>query len=438
MLFRTDVSAVVGNGVDSSGARYTTARSTHTISLPATAMEIIVSDCCRVGGLVGASSLGSLEFFRFSTMYVPGVLASISTQAPAVVVINKAAPGAYEYTFVPSISSHGDDISCAINTALAGTAPGELTAEAVPGGCRIGWRNGGYPVRSKIPVGLRISENSTGHYNDITFLMISADTSGAPVVKAVTTDNGQQLPQTGGTVNVKAGTEVQVTFQVSDADAGATIDASSTTLPPGAKLTKVYTSSTVTTGRKPAKSASPPPPHSFNWPFHTDCDVNHHNIETTPIRVSSLLGPFNETEKTASYCLLISTNATAAAEAAANGTLSEECADMKAVRRVDIVVAAECAKQTPKASRSVTINGLPTTAGFSITVAQNGAAFGLMSVRRINQLIPKVPARGLYLCMALDKDSSCGTPESLCYGSGCTFQVLSPDFKCCPTGEAPY
>ncbi|GLC60928.1 hypothetical protein PLESTB_001693700 [Pleodorina starrii] len=187
--------------------------------------EIYVFGCCRIEGL-----LFSADSVLFKTLYVPGVDSSILTQAPAFILIGMSAPGALAYTFVPAVSTRGAALDCAINTALAYTPTGELTASAVPGGCSIGWDTSKYSLGDTVGVGLRVSEPSTGQYNDITFLMMSADLSGAPVVHAVISDD-QPLPTNGGTIQVTYGAFAQVVFTIFDPNAGDIITASSTTLP---------------------------------------------------------------------------------------------------------------------------------------------------------------------------------------------------------------
>ncbi|EFJ48343.1 hypothetical protein VOLCADRAFT_90919 [Volvox carteri f. nagariensis] len=58
-------------------------------------------------------------------------------------------------------------------------------------------------------VGLRISEPSTGHYSDITFLLMLGDLTNQPVVSSITvSETGQVLPQNGGNIFVFVGVPV--------------------------------------------------------------------------------------------------------------------------------------------------------------------------------------------------------------------------------------
>ncbi|EFJ40948.1 hypothetical protein VOLCADRAFT_99180 [Volvox carteri f. nagariensis] len=164
-LFNTSTADVVGDGYDALGNQYivlrfvayltpsymncfyilfetyctyssTSCMTYGSAAVPADVGEINAISCCRIDGLVGGLDDYALDDFRFAVNYVPGVSSSIVIQAPAIMLIDKAtSSGGYNYTFVPAISSHGASISCSINTNLADTVPGELTASTVSGGC---------------------------------------------------------------------------------------------------------------------------------------------------------------------------------------------------------------------------------------------------------------------------------------------------------------
>ncbi|GLC52496.1 hypothetical protein PLESTB_000636200 [Pleodorina starrii] len=223
-LFTTNSTDVVGSGYDAAGAEYVTLRTTGIMSpIPSANTEIFVSGCCR---------FASVHNFRFSTMYVPSEASSILTQPPAYILVERAAPTAYAYAFVPAVSSDGAAIDCNINTG----SYVELTASAATGGCRVRWDNQMGQVGDTVDVKLRVSKGNTGLYSDITFFLMIADLSGAPEVHAVSS-GGQTLNPNGDTIQVTFGTLAQVVFLVEDPSGYANITASSTTLPAGATLT---------------------------------------------------------------------------------------------------------------------------------------------------------------------------------------------------------
>ncbi|EFJ48344.1 hypothetical protein VOLCADRAFT_90921 [Volvox carteri f. nagariensis] len=128
-LFTTNSYDVVGDGYDALGNRYAVLRTVGSAAVPTDAGEISASNCCRIDGLVGGAYPYALDDFRFAVNYVPGVNSSIVTQAPAVMLVGRAASsGTYAYTFVPAVSSHGASIDCSINTGLANTAPMAATS----------------------------------------------------------------------------------------------------------------------------------------------------------------------------------------------------------------------------------------------------------------------------------------------------------------------
>ncbi|GIM05892.1 hypothetical protein Vretimale_10262 [Volvox reticuliferus] len=246
-----DFAEAVGSGTDATGISYNILRAHKTVPLPAGASAgTFVMDCFLPEGLVGAgperstgtttatgahSHLSQLQYdkislratpikiFKLSAKYVPGVAQSIIARMPVTVATNRAAAseGDLAYVFIPAISPRWAPLDCSIiKSGYSGedlTAPhanGELTATAVQGGCRIGWRNSRHPLGAQIPVGLRVSEPSTGTYSNIMFLMMATNlTNNAPLVKLVTV-NGRNVPQHGSNL-ILDGSSVQACASVS-------------------------------------------------------------------------------------------------------------------------------------------------------------------------------------------------------------------------------
>ncbi|GLI62739.1 hypothetical protein VaNZ11_005471 [Volvox africanus] len=239
-IFSTSSNDVVGSGTDALGNYYVTLRTTKSIPVPTDLPALITtSGCCRIYGLVGYgdyAGYSNYDDFAFSTQYVAGAPTSILVDALPFMLADRAkSPGTYAYFFVPALSLRGNPLSCAINRAIAFTAPTELTASAVTGGCNIGWNNNKYSYNVTAPVGLRITDTVTGQYNDLTFLVTMIDTSLAPSVVGATC-NGVALPQTGSSISITIGVQIQVIITVID-PAGGTLTASCSSLPSGATLT---------------------------------------------------------------------------------------------------------------------------------------------------------------------------------------------------------
>ncbi|GLC41814.1 hypothetical protein PLESTM_001242600 [Pleodorina starrii] len=222
-MLNTTNDEVVGRGVDPGGNEFVVLRSTHYLPVPLDVAEIYARDCCRIKPLVGAFNFKDSvlqDYFKFGTGYVPGVRASIVTQAPAVLPMQRADVGEYSYIFIPAVSSRRASIKCEMNLDLAFMSlDDELVTTTVIGGCRLGWRNDMYEWGSMAPVGLRVLEPSTGHYNDITFLVMLANTSSAPVyVSGKVIATGQTLPQYGGIVALEVGASLEVELVMTDPD----------------------------------------------------------------------------------------------------------------------------------------------------------------------------------------------------------------------------
>ncbi|GLC60930.1 hypothetical protein PLESTB_001693900 [Pleodorina starrii] len=170
------------------------------------------------------------------------------------------------------------------------------------------------------------------------------------------------------------------------------------------------------------------------FPFPDNCILGR-NITHSPIRMSPSAGPFNLTATTATYCFRITANATVGWES--------ECAHMDNVRKIDIVISADCAVASRKLVKAATINGVAVQTSIS-TVDWDGTPYGLLTVKKITNSFPTVPTNGgMYLCLALDQqasaDATCTSPRALCrYGPSCVAQAISDDFSCCPIGEVGY
>ncbi|GIM08033.1 hypothetical protein Vretimale_12081 [Volvox reticuliferus] len=176
-VFNTSMFEVVGNSYNPSGNYYyVTLRTIQSIPAPTNlpAARIYVKGCCRPRGLAGFGDYdgyNSYSNYGFATHYVDGAPSSVIVDAQPIMTALQADPGGVAYFFVPAVSPIGSPISCAINRDIAFTAPYELTATAVTGGCSIGWRNSQYTIGSMAPVGLTVTDTVTGQHNDLTFLV---------------------------------------------------------------------------------------------------------------------------------------------------------------------------------------------------------------------------------------------------------------------------
>ncbi|GLC41815.1 hypothetical protein PLESTM_001242700 [Pleodorina starrii] len=240
-LLNTTNDEVFGRGVDPNGNEFVVLKSTLYIPVPLDVVEIFARDCCRIKPLVGANNFKDIarqDYFKFGTGYVPGVRASIVTQVPAVLPMQRADPGEYSDIFIPAVSSRRAPIKCEINLDLAYmSVADELVATAVLGGCRLEWRNDEYDWGSMAPVGLRLLEPSTGHYNDITFLLMMANTSSAPVfVSGKVIATGQTLPHYGGSVTVEVGSLLEVELVMTDPDPDEKLYVVNGPLPPAGSI----------------------------------------------------------------------------------------------------------------------------------------------------------------------------------------------------------
>ncbi|GIL69190.1 hypothetical protein Vretifemale_134 [Volvox reticuliferus] len=240
-LFSTSSSDVVGSGHSPQGSYYVTLRTTGTIPVPTDLpARIYASSCCRIDGLVGYGDYDgyySYDDFEFAATYVASAPTSMIVDAlPFMLCSQASAPGGLAYFFVPAVSPTGATITCAINRAIAFTAPGELTVAPVTGGCNVGWKNSKYTLGATAPVGLTVTDTSTGQYNEFTFLVTIIDPATLPVIGSIQGPSGG-LPQYGGNIILTIGIQCQIVINATDPTAGGTLSASSSSLPSGATLT---------------------------------------------------------------------------------------------------------------------------------------------------------------------------------------------------------
>ncbi|KAG2423237.1 hypothetical protein HXX76_015493 [Chlamydomonas incerta] len=223
--------SIVGSGTDSAGNSYTTTRTTFVVSSPTSACQVYFSSCCRISALVS----GSGGNFKSTAQFTTTTLNSLKTAAAAVMQVGKAtSAGGYASVLVPVSSATSSGFSCAINTDGGITAPSELAARAVTGGCRIDWYNSARSYTDKIPVPLRVTSTADAHFVDVDFILETVNTGGAPVVAM--SRAGQSL-SSGAALAFATGALAQVTFVATDPDAGASISVTSSGgLPPGASL----------------------------------------------------------------------------------------------------------------------------------------------------------------------------------------------------------
>ncbi|EFJ50092.1 hypothetical protein VOLCADRAFT_89111 [Volvox carteri f. nagariensis] len=244
----------------------------------------------------------------------------------------------------------------------------------------------------------------------LVYVQMLADLSGLPVVSSVNVlETGQVLPQKGGNVNVYVGTPITVVFTVTDPNAGNVITASSSSLPSGATLT-----TTPSSGVAPVNV-------TFSWTPSA----------TSPASAAAFWDATPRSPRTATYCLLISSNASLVSPTA-------ECAGMDTVRRVDMVVDATCVQQKPKPITVVTVNGRVPQHNLQ-TIDYDGAEYGVLTIKRIDALFQSIPDNGLSVCLTFNKapGSRCNSPQALFRGPTIVYQITSIDFMCCPTSEAP-
>ncbi|EFJ39640.1 hypothetical protein VOLCADRAFT_100727 [Volvox carteri f. nagariensis] len=147
----------------------------------------------------------------------------------------------------------------------------------------------------------------------------------------------------------------------------------------------------------PCPPPSPAPSNTMlvsSFPFGSGCILGR-NATQSPVRLSAPLGPMSVTSSTATYCLLISSNAALVSPTA-------ECAGMDTVRRVDMVVDPTCAQQKPKPITAVTVNGrVPQ--HILQTIDFNGVEYGVLTIKRIDALFQSLPDDGLSVCLTFNK-----------------------------------
>ncbi|EFJ50205.1 hypothetical protein VOLCADRAFT_89093 [Volvox carteri f. nagariensis] len=244
-------------------------------------------------------------------------------------------------------------------------------------------------------------------FDSLRRMQMLADLSNQPVVSSITvSETGQVLPQYGGNIIVYVGTPI----------------------------TRLRSPPPPPPPPSPAPSPAPSlvPSNTMlvsSFPFGSGCILGR-DATQSPVRLSAPLGPMNVTSSTATYCLLISSNASLVSPTA-------ECAGMDSVRRVDMVVDATCVQQKPKPITVVTVNGRVPQHNLQI-INFDGAEYGVLTIKRIDSLFQSIPDNGLSVCLTFNKAASgCSRPRALFFGPTIVYQVTSIDFMCCPTSEAP-
>ncbi|GLC67976.1 hypothetical protein PLESTF_000629900 [Pleodorina starrii] len=193
----------------------------------------------------------------------------------------------------------------------------------------------------------------------------------------------------------------------------------------------------------PPPPASPPPPPvsplpSNNdvlvdeFPFSASCRTTR-DASYSPYRLTSLMGPYNATAATATYCFVVSARG---GGGAAGVEASGPCADM-GLNKVEFIVNHACVAESPRALRAVTVNDEKTSAFFD-TRTWRGQLYGIMAISKLADLFPGVPSGGLRVCLRLSQASACGSPAGLCYGGrSCVYSLFNADRSCCPTSQVP-
>ncbi|EFJ50197.1 hypothetical protein VOLCADRAFT_89077 [Volvox carteri f. nagariensis] len=217
----------------------------------------------------------------------------------------------------------------------------------------------------------RCGGNPTGRAApDTLHALMLADLGRQPVLSSITvSETGQVLPQSGGDIIVYVGVPVTVVFTVTDPDAGDVITASSSTLPSGATLKTTPSSGvapvTVTFSWTPSATSPasgvvsisfmdttylstvssfsfatlfppPTPPSPIPSPFapkrlrSPPSPSPAPSPAPSPTPATAFWDATPRRPRTATYCLLISSNASLVSPNA-------ECAGMDTVRRVDMV-----------------------------------------------------------------------------------------------------
>ncbi|GIL54472.1 hypothetical protein Vafri_10000 [Volvox africanus] len=111
---------------------------------------------------------------------------------------------------------------------------------------------------------------------------------------------------------------------------------------------------------------------------------------------------------------------------------------MNRVQKLHLIINAECIPDSSRRSNDLaaaTVNDISFDVHLS-TIDLRDMPYGLLTIRRIDNVIKTIPSGGLYVCLSLNRASKCDRPSTLCSGPTCVYQ-LSDDRGCCPTSEVP-
>ncbi|EFJ42190.1 hypothetical protein VOLCADRAFT_97790 [Volvox carteri f. nagariensis] len=152
------------------------------------------------------------------------------------------------------------------------------------------------------------------------------------------------------------------------------------------------------------------------------------DVSLTPYRMTSPMGPFNVTATAATYCFRISASATVDS--------TSPCARM-VINELQIVIDPSCVESFPNSFRVTTVNSVTVSPVYSYRTWRE-QTYGVMTITSLASTFPVTPAGGLYVCLAMSRNSRCGTPAGLCYGNSCAYSLLNADNSCCPASQVPY
>ncbi|EFJ47778.1 hypothetical protein VOLCADRAFT_91712 [Volvox carteri f. nagariensis] len=181
---------------------------------------------------------------------------------------------------------------------------------------------------------------------------------------------------------------------------------------------------------KAPKAPQPPPRPANNllvnkFPF-SSCSAS--DVSLTPYRMTSPMGPFNVTATAVTYCFRISASATVDS--------TSPCARM-VINELQIVIDPSCVESFPNSFRVTTVNGVTVSPSYTYKTWRE-QTYGVMTITSLASTFPITPAGGLYVCLAMSRNSRCGTPAGLCYGNSCVYSLLNADNSCCPASQVPY
>ncbi|EFJ47776.1 hypothetical protein VOLCADRAFT_91705 [Volvox carteri f. nagariensis] len=112
------------------------------------------------------------------------------------------------------------------------------------------------------------------------------------------------------------------------------------------------------------------------------------------------------------------------------------CARM-VINELQIVIDPSCVESFPNSFRVTTVNGVTVSPSYSYKTWRE-QTYGVMTITSLASTFPVTPPGGLYVCLAMSRNSRCGTPAGLCYGNSCVYSLLNADDSCCPASQVPY